>query len=139
MSKKIDTKTLKYFGQASLPLPEPKAVNHGSVGVDPNDLLQFLLPDGFFHSKSTARLYVFVEYGPVLVQVREGWMSLRAGYKGMHVVTEQELGDMIRDMIREDILKVYVGDAVLTPAEQEEVRPEACSSGKVLVELGCAI
>jgi hypothetical protein len=66
-------------------------------------------------------------------------MSLRAGYKGMHVVTEQELGDMIRDMIREDILKVYVGDAVLTPAEQEEVRPEACSSARVLVELGRAI
>jgi len=28
---------------------------------------------------------------------------------------------MIHEMIREDILRVYVGSAVLTPTEQEEV------------------
>jgi hypothetical protein len=115
------TRALKYGGLATLPLPEPKMNTHGGVGVDKNELLQFLLPSGFFHSKSTARLYIFAECGPTLVKVREGWMSLRAGYKGMHVVTEQELEDMIHEMIREDILRVYVGNAVLTPTEQEEV------------------
>ncbi len=115
------TRKLKYGGLATLPLPEPKINTHGAVGVDPHELLQFLLPTGFFHSKSTARLYIFAECGPTLVKVREGWMSLRAGYKGMHVVTEQELEDMIHEMIREDILRVYVGNAVLTPTEQEEV------------------
>jgi hypothetical protein len=115
------TRKLKYGGLATLPLPEPKHNTHGAVGVNPHELLQFLLPTGFFHSKSTARLYIFAECGPTLVKVREGWMSLRAGYKGMHVVTEQELEDMIHEMIREDILRVYVGSAVLTPTEQEEV------------------
>lgn len=37
---------------------------------------------------------------------------LRAGYKGQHLVTDQELTDMIEIMIREDILKIYVGDQV---------------------------
>mmetsp|Transcript_52132 Transcript_52132/g.122307 ORF Transcript_52132/g.122307 Transcript_52132/m.122307 type:complete len:292 (+) Transcript_52132:184-1059(+) len=118
-------KKLKFSGLATLPLPEPKVAHHGSEAVDPEELLQFLLPSGFFHSKSTARLYIFAEFGPVLVKVREGWMSLRSGYKGQHVVTEQELEDMIVDMIREDILKVYVGDAVLKPTEQEEVISQA--------------
>ena len=119
------TRKLKYGGLATLPLPEPKINTHGAVGVDPHELLQFLLPTGFFHSKSTARLYIFAECGPTLVKVREGWMSLRAGYKGMHVVTEQELEDMIHEMIREDILRVYVGNAILTPTEQEEVISQA--------------
>ena len=121
----VATRTLKYGGLATLPLPEPKGNTHGSEEVDPNDLLQFLLPSGFFHSKSTARLYIFAECGPTLVKVRDGWMSLRAGYKGMHVVTEQELEDMITEMIREDILRVYMGDAVLSPTEQEEVISQA--------------
>lgn len=99
-------KTLKLNGLASLPLPEPKTADHGTVLVQPGDLFQFLFPSGFFHSKSTARLYIFVEYGPVLVKVREGWMSLRSGYKGQHILTEQELSDMIEDMIKEDVLKV---------------------------------
>ena len=116
---------LKYSGLATLPLPEPKENTHGAVGVDPHELLQFLLPSGFFHSKSTARLYMFAECGPTLVKVREGWMSLRSGYKGMHVVTEEELEDMIIEMIREDMLRVYVGNAVLTPVEQEEVISQA--------------
>lgn len=57
--------------------------------------------------------------------MREGWMSLRSGYKGQHVVTEQELTDMIEEMVKEDILRVYVGDAVLKPSEQEEVIAQA--------------
>ena len=121
----VATRSLKYGGLATLPLPEPKGSTHGEVGVDPHDLLQFLLPTGFFHSKSTARLYIFAECGPALVKVREGWMSLRGGYKGMHAVTEQELEDMIHEMIREDILRVYVGNAVLSPTEQEEVISQA--------------
>ena len=40
------------------------------MGVDPHELLQFLLPTGFFHSKSTARLYMFAECGPTLAKVR---------------------------------------------------------------------
>ena len=119
------TRKLKYGGLATLPLPEPKSITRGAVGVEPLDLLQFLLPSGFFHSKSTARLYVFAECGPTLVKVRDGWTSLRAGYKGMHVVTEQELEDMIHEMIREDILRVCIGNAVLTPNEQEEVISQA--------------
>jgi hypothetical protein len=120
-----ETRKLKYGGLATLPLPEPKRDTRGSVAVDPHDLLQFLLPSGFFHAKSTARLYLFAECGPTLVKVREGWYSLRAGYKGQHVVTEQELEDMIHEMIREDILRVYMGSAVLTPTEQEEVISQA--------------
>ncbi len=99
-------KTLRLAGLASLPLPEPHIPDHGSPQVQPGDLFQFLFPSGFFHSKSTARLYIFAEYGPVLVLVRDGWMSLRSGYKGQHIVTEQELADMIEDMIKEDVLRV---------------------------------
>ena len=100
------SKTLKYAGLATLPLPEPEGELHGSEKVSAEDLFSFLFPSGFFHCKSTARLYIFAEYGPQLVRVREGWMSLRCGYKGQHIVTEQELADMIHEMIREDILRV---------------------------------
>jgi len=123
MRKKVTG--LKFSGLASLPLPEPKQKSATSDKVDPSELLQFLFPSGFYHSKSTARLYIFAEYGPTLVRVRDGWMSLRAGYKGQHIVTEQELSDMIDEMIREDVLKVYVGDAVLKPSEQEEILSQA--------------
>jgi hypothetical protein len=133
MTRKIDTKTLKFYGHTTLPLPEPAGGgDHGQESVAPDDLFQFLFPTGFFHSKSTARLYVFVEYGPCLVKVREGWMSLRSGYKGQHVVTEQELSDMIDEMIKEDILRVYVGDAVLKPSEQEEVIAQADNNLKTI-------
>ena len=103
--------SLKFVGLASLPLPEPAMSIPLSDKVSEEDLFAFLFPSGFFHSKSTARLYIFAEYGPQLERVRskkhrEGWMSLRAGYKGQHIVTEQELSDMIDFMIREDILRV---------------------------------
>ncbi len=38
------TRKLKYGGLATLPLPEPKHNTHGAVGVNPHELLQFLLP-----------------------------------------------------------------------------------------------
>ncbi len=99
-------KALKLSSLVLLPLPEPQGELHGSPVVNADDLFSFLFPAGFFHCKSTARLYIFAEYGPQLVRVRDGWMSLRSGYKGQHVVTEQELADMINEMIREDILRV---------------------------------
>jgi hypothetical protein len=99
-------KSLKYSSLAVLPLPEPQGELHGSSVVNAEDLFSFLFPTGFFHCKSTARLYIFAEYGPQLIRVRDGWMSLRSGYKGQHIVTEQELSDMINDMIREDVLRV---------------------------------
>ena len=110
-------KTLKLSSLATLPLPEPEGELHGTEQVIPEDLFAFLFPTGFFHCKSTARLYIFAEYGPHLVRVRDGWMSLRAGYKGQHVVTEQELADMINEMIREDILRVRYQSAVQCSAQ----------------------
>mmetsp|Transcript_44263 Transcript_44263/g.110851 ORF Transcript_44263/g.110851 Transcript_44263/m.110851 type:complete len:299 (+) Transcript_44263:45-941(+) len=122
---KASVKTLKYWGEASMMLPDPPKLDHGSTSVRPDDLFQFLFPPGFFHSKSTARLYIFAEFGPVLVESKGGFMSMRSGYKGQHVLTDQELNDMIEEMIKEDILKVYVGDAVLKPSEQTEVIAQA--------------
>jgi len=90
-----------------------------------DDLFEFLFPTGLFHSRSTARLYIFAEHGPVLSQGR-----LRSGYKGQHRVTDQELNDMIEEMIKEDILKIYVGEQVLSIRDQEEVIQQADSKFK---------
>jgi len=106
-------------------LPEPKQREKTTEYVDPEALFSFLYPPGQYHSKSTARLYVFAEFGPILVKGR-----LCGGYKGQHLVTDQELDDMIKEMIREDILKVYVENQVLTRREQEEVIQQADSKFK---------
>jgi len=112
-------------GLAALPLPEPKNLNRGTDWVDPEELFEFLFPTGVYHPFSTSRLYVFADYGPVLVNGR-----LRSGYKGQHLVTDQELKDMTSEMIKEDILKIYVGDQVLSQRDQDEVIQQADSKFK---------
>jgi hypothetical protein len=55
--------------------------------------------------------------------------QLRAGEKGMHVVTTHELDTMCRTIQREDILSVYAGQG-LAPEEEEEILAQADSAMK---------
>mmetsp|Transcript_45804 Transcript_45804/g.118372 ORF Transcript_45804/g.118372 Transcript_45804/m.118372 type:complete len:163 (-) Transcript_45804:770-1258(-) len=79
------------------------------------ELLNFLFPPSKQYSRATARLYLLADYGPLV----DG--ALRGGYQRSHVLSDQELEEMIRQSEREDILRIYMGDKVLRPDEQEDV------------------
>jgi len=83
-----------------------------------------LFPPKIRHPMSTGRLFVFGMYGPL-----DKNSQLRAGEKGMHVVTTHELDTMCRTIQREDILSVYAGHG-LAPEEEEEILAQADSAMK---------
>ena len=92
-------------------------------------LLEFCFPDRdengkwVQHPPSTGRLYVFGEYGPL---GDDG--NLHGGAHGSRTLSPTELKVMISDMIRDTILKVYMGERKakeLQPWEQEEVLAQA--------------
>ncbi|KAJ0396169.1 hypothetical protein P43SY_006212 [Pythium insidiosum] len=86
-----------------------------SPAVELARLLEFLFPAHVQHSNSTGRLFVFGLYGPL-----DANAQLRAGEKGLHVVTDRELDTMSSRMEREDLLAVY-RMCSLSQHEEEEV------------------
>ncbi|GLD97225.1 hypothetical protein PINS_up005908 [Pythium insidiosum] len=86
-----------------------------SAAVELERLLAFLFPPHVQHSNSTGRLFVFGLYGPL-----DADAQLRAGEKGLHVVTDRELDTMSSRMEREDLLAVY-RMCSLSQHEEEDV------------------
>ena len=76
--------------------------------VNMSDLLAFCFPIDDRHPHSTGRLAVFGNYGPL---ADDG--NLSSGIQGRRIVSHMELNAMIEEMQREDILRVYIGNARL--------------------------
>lgn len=66
------------------------------------------------------RMAQFGAYGPLAKDGR-----LRSGIRGHHVVTDMELRTMIEEMLREDILQVYVGKTQMSREAQDVIISQA--------------
>ncbi len=102
--------------------------NNLSEYIDLDELLRFIFPSDLQHPSAAARLFIFVEYGPLI----NG--ELRSGPGRKHVVSVKELDAMCIQFEREDVMAVYVSKrklALLTSEEQEMILQQSDSHLKM--------
>eukprot|EP00736_Rhodelphis_marinus_P012333 Rmarinus@m.15737 len=100
------------------------------------ELLNFLFPMHEMHPKSIIRLYIYADHGPL----ENG--NLMGGFRRQRRVETHELKVMIEDVIREDIVAVYVAkgkmvsrseaDHIMSSADPKVKRPHMDTVEEIL-------
>jgi len=114
---------LNNLGAGFLMTSTPSQANFArnkSPMVDIETLIKFVFPRNQQHPLSTGRLLVFGECGPL-----DEHSNLRGGIRGHHVLNKHELDTMIKHIEIDDLLKIYIGNRVISPQEQIDVISQA--------------
>jgi hypothetical protein len=102
------------FGDSS-----SRVVSRKNVMVHLDQLIQFMFPTNLQHPRSTGRLLLFGEFGPL-----DEDSNLRCGAQGMHVVRRYELNALGKQIEEEDLLDIFAPGEVLAADQKAEVLRE---------------
>eukprot|EP01086_Lenisia_limosa_P006315 TRINITY_DN25048_c0_g1_i1.p1 TRINITY_DN25048_c0_g1~~TRINITY_DN25048_c0_g1_i1.p1 ORF type:complete len:220 (+),score=11.22 TRINITY_DN25048_c0_g1_i1:77-736(+) len=93
------------------------------------DILSFVLPKGVYYPRSTERLLLYANLGPLVTL--NGKFGLRAGPGGKEVASDPVVTNLIREEGRKLVIESHSASKhqTLTLAEQEEVLMRAQQSG----------